>query len=306
MEVQSVRNLIQITKDTMPRAYIFRDFAKDIKLGHSIFALPFVGVALTLTGLPGVSILRIGQIIACMVLARSFAMGMNRYLDRDIDAKNERTKIRAIPAGAVTPKGYLAVTLACGIGFIAMSFSLSDLSGKLSPFLLFVLAFYSYMKRLSWLTHWYLGMCLGLAPVAAEIALFGRVSRPVLMVGVAVAFWTAGFDLLYSLQDQEFDTCNGLHSAPSKLGHRAAIWLSRISFALMIAALLAAGRMADGGLWWNLGVMAVASILVLEHWIIRGAMVTGKSEKINLAFFNMNALVSVVFFLFAVVNTYVR
>lgn len=290
----------------MPRAQIFWDFAKDIKLGHSVFALPFVGVALTLTGLPGVSIQRIGQIIASMVLARSFAMGMNRYLDRDIDAKNERTKTRAIPAGAVTPKGFLAVTLACGVGFVAMSYSLSDLSGRLSPFLLFVLAFYSYMKRLSWLTHWYLGMCLGLAPVAAEIALFSRVSRPVMMVGVAVLFWTAGFDLLYSLQDKEFDKSNGLHSAPSKLGHRAAIWLSRISFALMIAALLTAGHLAGVGLWWNCGVGAVATILFYEHWIIRGAMVTGTSERINLAFFNMNALVSVVFFLFAVVNTYVR
>ena len=301
-----MQNIFQMMTTKMPLAQIFREFSKDIKLGHSVFALPFVGVALTLTGLPGVSVGRIAQIIGCMVLARSFAMGMNRYLDRDIDARNDRTKNRALPLGAVAPKGYLAVTVACGLGFVGMAYSLSDLSGRLAPALLMVLAFYSYMKRVSWLTHWYLGMCLGLAPVAAEIALFDRISWPVAMVGVAVSFWTAGFDLLYSLQDKEFDKSNGLHSAPSRFGHKSAIWLSRISFLLMIIALLTAGRLAETGLWWDAGVGAVAVILFFEHWIIRDAMVTGKSEKINLAFFNLNALVSVLFFFFAAANNYAQ
>jgi 4-hydroxybenzoate polyprenyltransferase len=281
-------------------------FSSDIKLGHSVFALPFVGVALTLTGLPGIPLEPILKIVVCMVFARSFAMGMNRYLDREFDGKNDRTKQRAIPAGAVTASAYLAITLACGAAFVAVAFSISRLAGSLAPELLVVLAFYSLMKRLSWLTHWYLGMCLGLAPIATEIALFDRVSWPVALVGAAVAFWTAGFDLLYSLQDKEFDQSNNLHSAPSRLGHQAAIWLSRASFVLMLAALGLAGVLAGAGSWWNVGIGVVAAILFTEHWLIRGAMMTGKSDKINLAFFNLNALVSMIFFSFAMVNAYAQ
>ena len=281
-------------------------FAKDIKLSHSIFALPFVGVALTLTGVAGVSITRLAHIVICMIFARSFAMGMNRYLDRDFDAANERTVTRALPAGLVSARAYLSVTLAFGALFVAVAFSLSELAGLLSPLLLAVLAFYSVMKRVSWLTHWYLGFCLGLAPLAAEIALFNRVSASVALVGVAVAFWTAGFDLLYSLQDKSFDKLNGLHSVPAKLGHRAAIWLSRASFVTMVGCLVTAGGVATTGIWWDLGVVAVGLILFYEHWLIRGAMITGTSRRINVAFFNLNALVSVIFLAFSLVDAYVQ
>lgn len=281
-------------------------FASDIKLSHSIFALPFVGVALTITGIAGVTAFQWIKILGCMVFARSFAMGMNRYLDRGIDALNSRTKVRALPSGLVDPRLYLAITITCGMAFVAMSFGLSKLAGFLSPVLLVVLAFYSIMKKLSWMTHWYLGICLGLAPVAAEIALFGRITLPVALVGFAVAAWTAGFDLLYSLQDKEFDKEQGLHSVPSRLGHKAAIWLSRASFIVMICALILSGELAHVGPIWYVGVMVVACILAFEHWTIREAMVTGTSSKINLAFFNLNALVSVMFFLFSALDVYVK
>lgn len=283
-----------------------RAFASDIKLSHSIFALPFVGVALLLTGPFNIPAVKFLNIVVCMILARSFAMGMNRFLDRDIDAANSRTKMRALPAGSVTPSSYLSVTLACGALFIAAAFSLSELAGYLSPALLGVLAFYSLMKKLSWMTHWYLGLCLGLAPIAAEIALWGRTTIPVILVGLAVAFWTAGFDLLYSLQDRDFDRRNGLHSAPAKLGHKAAIWLSRVSFVFMALFLVFAGRAAGSGMFWYSGVAVVALILTVEHWLIRDAMRLGTSEKINVAFFNLNAMVSVLFFLFVAVDHYAK
>lgn len=281
-------------------------FAADIKLSHSIFALPFVGVALTITGFSGLSGVRFVQILVCMVLARSFAMGMNRYLDRDIDEQNLRTKTRALPAGQVNGKTYLTVTLLCGLGFVVVSATLSPLAGYLSPILLAVLAFYSLMKKISWVTHWYLGLCLGLAPMAAELALFDRISVPVVALGLAVMFWTAGFDILYSLQDREFDLNKGLHSAPARLGHKTAIWLSRISFVMMTFCLWYSGDKINAGIWWDVGVAVVFAILAFEHWLIRGAMMTGKSEKINVAFFNLNALVSVAFFVFALLDFYGR
>jgi 4-hydroxybenzoate polyprenyltransferase len=283
-----------------------RVFARDIKLSHSVFALPFVGVALLLAGPLDIPALKFIKIVFCMILARSFAMGMNRFLDRDIDAANSRTNMRALPTGSVAPSYYLGITLTCGALFIAIAFSLSELAGYLSPALLVVLAFYSLMKKLSWLTHWYLGLCLGLAPVAAEIALFGRVTTSVILIGFAVALWTAGFDLLYSLQDRDFDRQHGLHSAPAKLGHEAAILLSRASFVAMVMLLMFAGWTAEGGIFWYCGVAVVGAILAVEHWLIRDAMRDGTSEKINMAFFNLNAMVSLVFLLFVVVDVYVK
>lgn len=281
-------------------------FARDIKLSHSIFALPFVGVALTLTGSTELSLAKIFKIVLCMITARSFAMGANRYLDRNLDAANQRTRSRALPSGLVKPERYLAMTLLFGVLFVMFAFSLSTLAGILSPVVLLILAFYSLMKKISWLTHWYLGICLGLAPIASQLALYDEITLPVILIGIAVAFWTAGFDLLYSLQDREFDQSYGLHSAPAKIGHRATIWLSRASFALMVVMLLLAGWFGGAGVWWYSGVMGISLILGAEHWIIREAMISGKSDKINLAFFNLNALVSVLFFAFSLVDLYVK
>jgi 4-hydroxybenzoate polyprenyltransferase len=285
---------------------LIRVFARDIKLSHSVFALPFVGVALTLTGIDSLSATKLGLIAVSMVLARSFAMGMNRYLDKDIDSGNERTSSRALPAGKVTSRGYLSVTISCGLVFVLTAFQLSRLAGVLSPLLLLILASYSLMKRLSWLTHWYLGGCLGLAPIATEIALFDRISIPVVLVGIAVAFWTAGFDLLYSLQDREFDVKKGLHSVPANFGFRSAIWLSRLSFLVMMLSLSAAGVMSGAGVFWWIGIALVSAILFAEHWLIRGAMNVGTSDKINVAFFNLNAMVSVAFFIFSALNAYAQ
>lgn len=274
----------------------FSAFAADIKLSHSIFALPFVGTGLLLAEITHVESWQVALIVCCMVSARSFAMGMNRYLDSEIDSENVRTKNRAIPAGRLSRPACLAWSLLFATLFVGFASALSRLAGWLAIPLLMVLSSYSLMKRMTWLTHWYLGGCLGLAPIAAQIALQNRVTWPVGLVGIAVALWTAGFDLLYSLQDTSFDVEKGLHSVPAKLGSRAALGLSILSFIGMLSLLTVAGGMSQVGVWYWSGLWFVAMILIFEHWIVRDAWQAGTSKRISAAFFNANALVSVAFF----------
>lgn len=280
----------------------FVAFARDIKIAHSIFALPFAASALILAKLPMPGLRQAALLLVCMVTARTFAMGMNRFLDRQLDAQNPRTKMRKIPAGELRAERGLQWSLAAAAVFLLASFALSELAGYCAPILLAILAGYSLMKRLTWATHWYLGMCLGLAPIAVEIALRGAVSLPVIAVGTAVALWTAGFDLLYALQDLEFDREAGLNSFPAAFGPRKTLAVSRACFVGMLALLVATG-IYDGlhGLYY-VGVAAVATILGYEQWIVRDARDTGKSSRINAAFFNANAYVSVVFLVFVVLD----
>jgi 4-hydroxybenzoate polyprenyltransferase len=279
-------------------------FSRDIKLSHSVFALPFVGVVFTFLDVRQISWAQIGLILVCMVFARSFAMGANRFLDRDIDVKNSRTVNRALPQAMMSSKQYLRIILIFGALFIGASFLFSVKIGFLSPLVLVVLAGYSLMKRFTLLTHWYLGICLGLAPLAAELALRNELTLKVLLIGLAVCFWTAGFDLLYALQDTNFDIEMNLHSVPSILGPRKTIWLSRISFFIMVILLFLVGQLISASYWWNAGIIIVSIILTAEHWLIRDAMKSGESQWINTAFFNLNALVSILFFLFALANRY--
>ncbi|MEY4631644.1 MAG: hypothetical protein RIQ81_1764 [Pseudomonadota bacterium] len=284
------------------RSHPIAVFAGDIKIAHSIFALPFaiVGVILSGAGLPTPE--TVSLLLVAMVSARSFAMGANRLLDADVDAMNPRTRMRAVPSGRLDLRSGWIITVAAAAVFIAAAFALSPLCGGLSFPLLLILAFYSHMKRLSWLTHWYLGLCLGLAPVAASIALTGGVTLPAVLVAIAVTMWTAGFDILYSLQDRSFDEENGLHSVPARFGVRRSLWISRIAFGAMIALLLAAGILSGAGLPWYAGVAGVAALLCWEHWILRDSAGTVDGKIIDKAFFTANAWVSVVFCAAAVLD----
>lgn len=282
----------------------FGAFAADIKLSHSIFALPFVGTGLLMAGVNEMELSQLVLIILSMVSARSFAMGMNRYLDSDLDSDNSRTSMRAIPSGRLNRRTCLAWSLAFAVIFIVAANSLSSLAGLLAFPLLIVLSFYSFMKRISWMTHWYLGVCLGLAPIAAQIAIKDTVTLPVLLTGGAVALWTAGFDLLYSLQDRVFDVERGLQSVPAKFGPKAALGLSIASFVGMIVLLSLAGHYATVGRWYWGGLSFVGLILCYEHWLVRDAWHHGVSKNISAAFFNVNALVSVAFFVCAVMDAY--
>jgi len=280
----------------------FAHFAADIKLAHSVFALPFALSAIILGDLPLPSARQILLILICMVAARSFAMGMNRYLDREIDHANPRTARRKIPQGQLTPAQGLTWSMISGGLFVLAAAGLGSLAGFCAPALLVILGTYPYMKRWTVLTHWYLGLCLGLAPIAVAVALIGQVPVAVLLVGLAVALWTGGFDVLYALQDLEFDRARGLRSVPGRFGPAATLWISRGCFVVMVALLVLAGRLADRGVLYFVGVALVGAILLYEHLLVRDARETGKSRHINLAFFNANAYVSVIFFVFAALD----
>lgn len=280
----------------------FARFAADIKLAHSVFALPFAASAFVLGALPLPTLRQLALLLVCMVTARSFAMGMNRYLDRAIDLANPRTRGRMIPKGELPAKHGLLWSLTAAVVFVAAAAALSPLAGYCAVPMLLILMSYSLLKRFTWAVHWYLGACLGLAPIAVTIALKGEAPAPVLMLGAAVALWTAGFDILYSLQDLDFDRQVGLHSVPGRFGPARALWLSRLSFVAMIVLLSAAGHLTGRGIAYFVGVAIVGGILTYEHLLVRDAKETGKSAHINVAFFNANAYVSVVFFAFAALD----
>jgi 4-hydroxybenzoate polyprenyltransferase len=241
-----------------------------------------------------------------MITARSTAMGMNRYLDRKIDSENPRTRNRKIPSGELSARAGLGWSIASALIFTVCAAILSPLAGYCAVPLLVILTFYSIMKRISVLTHWYLGMCLGLAPVAVSVAMTGSVQFAVLLVGASVCLWTAGFDIIYALQDRGFDQAKGLHSIPSKFSSAVSINISRICFFAMIAMLTTAGYLAHCGFVYYTGVAAIAVLLAYEHFLVRDAKITGQSTNLNVAFFNMNAYVSVIFLAFTALDALVQ
>lgn len=280
-------------------------FFNDIKLAHSIFALPFVLSSLVFLKFHW-NLRTFSLIIACMVCARSFAMGMNRFLDRKWDALNPRTRVRMIPSGQLEPSKSLLWSLAFGAGFIFFALKLSPTAAICSPFVLLILGLYPLMKNISWLTHWYLGMCLGLSPIAAGVALNGSVSPELILLGLAITMWTAGFDILYSLQDYSFDKDFSLKSAPTRFGVRKSLNLSRICFVFMVLLLVGIGVLRESGILYYLGIFLIGSILIWEHWIVRDSNEELSSPNINIAFFNANACVGVIFFFFTLLDTYLK
>ena len=279
----------------LSRSFLF--FLKDIRLSHSVFALPFAAVGYLQSEAPFPGMRALALLLVCMVSARSFAMGMNRYLDRRIDGNNPRTAGRMIPAGQLSSPAALGWSLSMGVLFLLTSWALNPLAGALSLPLLLILGGYPLMKRISVLTHWYLGFCLGLAPVAVSVALSSRIPGAVLCTGLAVMFWTAGFDILYSLQDLEFDRLEHLHSIPARAGVNASLWISRVCFIAMILCLLGSGVWGNGGLLFYLAVFLVGLILAWEQWLVKGFASDPDNLKINQAFFTGNAWLSVVFYL---------
>ena len=302
MALSNLRSLAVSETRTLTKS--FSHFAADIKLAHSVFALPFAASAFVFGDIQLPDIRKIVLLLTCMVTARTTAMGMNRFLDRHLDLSNPRTRMRKIPSGQITAFQGLFWSLCSGVLFVIAAAHLSELAAYLAVPLLMLLVAYSWMKRLTWLTHWYLGFCLGLAPMAVEIALKGRLSLPVFFVGLAVTLWTGGFDILYSLQDMDFDRKLGLRSVPSKFGSSKAITFSRLSFAAMILMLLLAGQSAGRGLLYWIGVFVIGVILTTEHWLVRDAKESGTSPHLGVAFFNLNAWVSVVFFGFSLLDAW--
>jgi len=265
-----------------------------IKWEHSVFALPFAlcGAMLAAGGLPAWS--QLGWIVVAMVSARSAAMAFNRLADASIDGANPRTATRALPAGVLTPAFVTTfVLIACAIFVLAAS-QLNRLALWLSPVALAVVLFYSYAKRFTRWSHLLLGLALGIAPAAAWIAVRGSLDPRILLLTAAVTFWVGGFDVIYACQDYDFDRGHGLHSIPRHVGIHGALWVARI-FHLIMLGLLVALIVAFGlGKLAFVGVVAVAALLAYEHSLVRH----DDLSKLNAAFFTMNGVISVVFFLF--------
>ena len=270
-----------------------------IKFEHSVFALPFAmtGAMLALRGqVITVSEIawKIAWIVVAMVAARSAAMAFNRVADAAIDARNPRTKARAIPAGLVSTRftwGFISV--ACAL-FFAAAGMLNPLCLQLSPLALAVVLGYSYAKRFTALAHLILGLALGIAPAAAWIAIRGSLSGDILFLTTAVMLWTAGFDIIYSCQDADFDRAQGLHSIPGRLGVGAALWVSRVLHVGMVALLVVLWSRIDLGAWGLIGIGAVAALLIYEHSLVRA----DDLSRVDAAFFAVNGWVSVLFFVF--------
>lgn len=210
-----------------------KDISELVAFEHTIFSAPFMLIALFCASMQrnhslwfGFSLLALCTL--ALIFARNFAMSVNRYLDRDIDVKNERTKNRPSVDGRISPQAMQVLILLNAFGFIAVSYLINSLAFYLSFPFLFVLGFYSYMKRFSYLAHIVLGISLGLAPIAGCIAVLGSVPLWCILLSLGVLFWVAGFDLLYSLQDIEFDKQEGLHSIPSVFGVEKTLWISRV------------------------------------------------------------------------------
>jgi 4-hydroxybenzoate polyprenyltransferase len=260
-----------------------------IKFSHTLFALPFALLAAVLAagGVPQLLIL--AKILAAMVGARSAAMAHNRLADREIDAANPRTAARALPSGTLSVR-FVRIFLAISILlFLASAASLNRLTLLLSPVALALLLLYAYTKRYTVVSHLVLGLCLALAPVGAWIAVRGSFAVLPVLLGLAVLVWTAGFDVLYALQDEEHDRRSGLKSAPALWGTNAALAISAALHAAMVPLLIAVWRMAGGGVVFAAGIVVTVAVLVYQHSIVR----PGDLSRVNTAFFTANGLVSV-------------
>ena len=273
-----------------------------IKWEHSVFALPFAlcGAMLAAGGLPAWH--QLAWIIVAMVSVRSAAMSFNRLADASLDAANPRTASRALPAGLLTPGFVITfVLVACGIFVLAAS-QLNRLTLMLSPVALAIVLLYSYSKRFTRWSHLCLGLALGIAPAAAWIAVRGSLDPRILLLTVAVTFWVGGFDVIYACQDYDFDRNHGLHSLPGYFGIRRALMLARLLHVVMLGLLVALVIVFGLGKLAVAGVIAVAALLLYEHTLVRH----DDLGKLNAAFFTMNGVISVVFFLFVAADLLIR
>lgn len=264
-----------------------------IKFEHSVFALPFAltGALLAAGGWP--TWRQILWIVVAMVAARSAAMTFNRIADVRIDALNPRTSQRALPAGKLSLAFAAGFTAIACLVFVFAAAQLNRLAFELSPVALVVLLGYSYTKRFTWMSHFALGVCLGLSPIAAWIALRGDVTTGIVLLGVAVTLWVAGFDMIYACQDVDFDRKQGLASFPGRYGIRAALNGSTLLHILMLALLAVVVRIEGLGWLAVVGVILVAILLAYEHRLVKPSDLS----RLNAAFFNINGYISVLFFL---------
>ncbi|MBP8302129.1 MAG: putative 4-hydroxybenzoate polyprenyltransferase [Planctomycetes bacterium] len=280
-----------------------REFASLVKLSHSVFALPFALLSLlcATAGAPSFSLLAL--VVLAVVAARTAAMAYNRVVDREIDAKNPRTAGREIPRGVVRPAAALLLVAAAGAIFLLACWLLAPICFWLGLPTLAWLLLYSHLKRFSALCHWWLGIALGISPVAAWLAADGAFSvrtwAPAVL-GMGVAFWVAGFDILYSCQDEEFDRANGLHSIPARFGARGAMWVSRALHLLALGCFAWFGAMVPLGFVYQAGVVLSAGLMVWQHRLLR----PDDLSRIQTAFFTANGTIAIGMFAAGCIDLY--
>ncbi len=280
----------------------FVETMKMIKVEHSIFALPFAlaSAFIAANGFPSFKVLLL--IIGAMIFARSAAMSFNRYLDADIDAKNPRTAMRSIPSGRLSRNYSLNFTIINSLLFILVTVFINQLAFLLSPLMLLILLGYSYTKRFTSYCHFILGIALGLAPIGAWVAVRGEIALIPIVLGVTVTLWTTGFDIIYACQDIDFDKQEKLFSIPAAIGINKSLILSRILHILMLTLLVFIGINLDlGSIYW-LGLGLVIFTLFYEHSLVWG----GNLQKVDMAFFTMNGIISLVFGLAVIVGVVIK
>jgi 4-hydroxybenzoate polyprenyltransferase len=275
-----------------------RLFLSLVKFEHTIFALPFayIGAFLAVDGVPGGGDLL--WITVAMVGARSLAMALNRLIDAGIDARNPRTAGRELPSGALRPWHVAFFSLASLVVFLIAVYQLAPIVRWLWPIPVVAFVIYPYLKRATWLSHFWLGAVDGLAPVGAWAAITNDMPLEAWLLGAAVAVWVAGFDVLYALFDLEHDREHGLHSLPARFGVTAAFAVARACHIATVAFLASAGFGLDAGLFYWLGVVAVAGLLVYEHSLISPR----DTRRLDAAFFTMNGVISATFFAFVLLD----
>jgi 4-hydroxybenzoate polyprenyltransferase len=273
-------------------------YSKFIKFSHSVFALPFAftGALFAANGIPSAK--QILWIIIAMVSARSGAMALNRIIDWKIDSANPRTSSREIPTGKVKITEAVIFAIVSFAVFVFAAYMLNPLCFRLAPFAIAVLALYPYTKRFTSLSHFVLGIALSMAPVGAWIAIRGTLDFEIIPLAVSVIFWLAGFDVIYALQDLEFDKSFDLYSIPRKIGIKNALVISAVLHLIAGALLVYTGTIFLLGLFYWIGIIIAAMLFIYEHAIIKPSDLS----RLDVAFFNMNGYISVTVFVFTLLD----
>jgi 4-hydroxybenzoate polyprenyltransferase len=269
-----------------------------VKLPHTVFALPFALVGVTLASyVAPVTFMKVVWVVIAFTEARYAAMGFNRIVDREIDALNPRTKLREIPSGVLSARNAGVAVIVSSIVFVFAAWQLNPLCLALSPLALGWVLFYSYTKRFTRFCHIVLGIGLSIAPVGGYLAVTGQWSDPwwmLVLLATAVATWVGGFDILYALQDIDFDSAHGLHSLPASLGERNALNVARLLHLCTVLALAGVGLAIGAGWIYAAGVIVATTLLLYEHSLVK----PGDLGRLDAAFFTMNGVISIVFFAF--------
>lgn len=270
-----------------------KNYLKLVTFSHTIFAMPFalIGGSLGFKEKQFFELKILLLIIGCMITARNAAMAFNRYIDRFFDAQNERTKTREIPSGVINPQNALIFVIINCLLFVLFTFFINELCFYLSPVALTVILGYSYTKRFTPLCHLILGIGLGLAPVGAYLAVTNHFDLPIILLGFAVMFWVGGFDIIYALQDAEFDKKHGLFSIPSWLGKEKALIVSKILHFFSASLILTFGYLIDAHLLYYIASSLFISFLIYQHTLVK----PNDLSKVNLAFFTANGMGSLIF-----------